>query len=319
MAKNTIKTSDNLKSLMWERLSESPENLDLDRRAEEEPEDLFVRLCNTGRKKDVISALKANLCETIGNIEGKEKGAALRFMQRAIRLCDIIGAYNCKPFLEMLLLHNRKDYWGEDLEELQELASRTLSGMPKDASDYSYWSRIADKLNTSISYALNAMIEIDIEEGLKSFIGAYNFCHEHKRLKEVNWNVLIEIAIDTHGKKKICKALYKIFKDKPEYYEWFVHHFGLRELSKIKERSISDFMSYSKTLSTVRKKEINIDNLLGYSQYKMPQSSDAFVDLNDIKEKMGYGVITKKEKIQDELSSMKEGYPVWNTGAMQEN
>ena len=42
MAKTQTTTSDNLKRLMWDRLSQSPEKLDLDMRADEEPEDAFV-------------------------------------------------------------------------------------------------------------------------------------------------------------------------------------------------------------------------------------------------------------------------------------
>lgn len=230
---------------MWKRLSCPPETLHLDIRVDEEPEDIFVCIYNSGQENEVLLALKANLCETIGNMVEEEKGAALRFMQRAIRLCDTLGASNCKPFLEMLLLHNSKDYWGEDLEDLQELASRALSGMPKNASDFSFWRSIADKHNRSLPYALNAMIEIDIEKGLRNFIEAYNFCHKHKKLKEVNWNVLIEIAVDKHSKKKIGKTLDKIFSGKPEYYESFVHQFGLREISKIHKRSINDITSYN--------------------------------------------------------------------------
>lgn len=261
---------------MWNRLSESPEKLDLDRRAEEEPEDLFVRLCNTGRKRDVNSALKANLCETIGNMEEKEKGAALRFMQRAIRLCDIIGASNCKPFLEMLLLYNSKDYWGEDLEELQELATRTLSGMPKEASDFSYWSRIADKHNTSLSYALNAMIEIDLDRGIEKLVQVYFDLQQEAREDEVNWEIIVQIAADTHGSENVGDALDKVFATNPLEFQLFVPLVAkipsLRPIGK-RERKIENIASYAEEALVKEPEHIDLQSLMSFFNYQVPKQT----------------------------------------------
>lgn len=246
MAKTTTRTSDKLKRLMWDRLSESPEKLELDRRADEEPEDLFVRLCNTGRKREVVSALKSNLCDIIVEMKKKEKQAVLRFMQRAIRLCDIIDAYECKPALKLILLDESGTIWGKDFEELKELAARALDGMPKDASEFEYWSHLAEKRNAILPYALNAIIEISLDRGIQKLVQIYFDLPKTVREGIVKWEVILQIAADTHGLENLGDAIDKAFDQNPLAFEFFVHRVArIPSLSKIGERSIEDVTSYA--------------------------------------------------------------------------
>ncbi len=308
MVKTTTRTSDNLNRLMWDRLSKSPEKLDLDRRADEEPEDLFVRLCNTGRKRDVLSALNANLCETIGNMEGKEKEAALRFMKRAIRLCDIIGASNCKPFLEMLLLHNSKAYWGDDLKELQELAARTLSGMPKDASDFLYWASIAEKHNASLPYALNAMIEIDLDRGIQKIVQTYFDLPKTVRQDVVNWEIIFQLAADTHGSEHIGDALDKVFAGNPLAFEFFVRRVAkIPSLTRVGERSIDEIASYASACLIKQEEQKDIGAHSALLQYQLARAERSQTKEGYAEESVteSYGTLTPP---QDVLAQLQKEY-----------
>jgi len=276
MAKTKTTDPNELKILMWKRLSSLPEILDLDMRSDEEPEDLFVRLCNTGHKKDIVNALKANLCSIIIDLKEKEKQAALRFMQRAIRLCDIIGAYECKPVLKLIILDESRTGWGKDFEELQELAARALDGMPKEESDFEYWSHLAEKHNTILPYALNAMIEIDLDRGIQKLIQTYFNLPEKTREDVVNWEMILKIALDAQGPDNLGDAIDKVFTGNPLAFEFFVHHVArMPALSREGKRSIEDMASYS--TGPFVTEEVKIDNNLNFplSDYQLPKTKTA--------------------------------------------
>ncbi len=252
MTKEREYSASDIKSLMWERLSAPSASIDLDSRGEEEPEDFFVRLYNQGQKKEVVSALRVNLCEVFTDVRSRTKETSLRFMCRAIRLCDIIGAYDCKTALKLILFEESNREWGKSLEELQELAARALDGMPKGETDFRYWRDLAERLNDSLPYALNALIEIDPEKGLRIFLSIYQKCEENMH-DIADWKSIIQTAVSTHGIKKISKILNKIYAGNPGAYEQFVNIFGLQELSRIGKLSISEIMSYPGQLSVADK------------------------------------------------------------------
>lgn len=304
MAKTTTRNSNNLKHLMWDRLSESPDKLDLDRRAEEEPEDLFVRLCNTGRKKDVVSALKANLCDIVVEVQKKEKQAALRFMRRAIRLCDIISAHECKPALMLILLGESGTVWGKDFEELQELAARSLDGMPKETSEFEYWSYLAEKRNAILPYALNTMIEIDLDRGIQKLVQIYFNLPKTVRENTVNWEVILQLAVDTHGPKNIGDALDKVFAGNPLAFEFFVRLVAkITSLSRIGERTIKDIASYAEEALVKEQEHIDLQSLLPFFQYQVPKQTTVISHTTQEQEKLieSYGEMRNVSDISFQL------------------
>lgn len=307
MAKTTIKTSDNLKSLMWERLSESPDKLYLDRRADEEPEDLFVRLCNTGRKRDVVSALKANLCDIVVGVQKKEKQAALRFMQRAIRLCDIIGAHECKPALKLILLDETGSIWGKDFEELQGLAARALDGMTKEVYEFEYWSHLSEKRNAILPYALNAMIEIDLDRGIQKLVQIYFKLPKTVRENTVNWEVILQIAVDTYGPENIGDALDKVFAGNPLAFEFFVRLVAkIPSLSRIGERTIEDIASYAEETLVKEQEHIELQSLLPFFHYQVPKQTTVISHTTQEQEKLieSYGKLRNVSDISFQLTDL---------------
>lgn len=316
MAKTTTRNSNNLKSLMWERLSESPEKLYLDRRAEEEPEDLFVRLCNTGRKKDVISALKANLCDIVVEVQKKEKQTTLRFMRRAIRLCDIISANECKPALMLILLDESGTVWGKDFEELQELAARALDGMPKETSEFEYWSYLTEKRNAILPYALNAMIEIDLDRGIQKLVKIYFNLPKTVRENTVNWEVILQLAVDTHGPKNIGDALDKVFAGDPLAFELFVRLVAkIPSLSRIseRERKIEDIVSYAEEALVKEQENIELQSLLPFFHYQVHKQTTVISHTTQEQEKLkeSYGKLRNVGDILFQLTYPKswKSYP----------
>ena len=276
MAKTQTTTSDNLKRLMWERLSQSPEKLDLDGRADEEPEDTFVRLCNSGQKEDVVGALRANLCEIVVEVQKRDKQAALRFMQRAIRLCDIISAHECKGALKLILLDESGAVWGKDFEELQELAARALEGMPKEKSEFEYWNHLAEKRNSILPYALNAMIEIALDRGIQKLVQIYFSMSETIREDAANWEIVLQIASDAQGLDNLGEALDKVFAGNPLAFEFFVRRVArMPSLSQIGKRSIEDIALYP--MGPIVSGEAKIDTIanLPFSDYQFSQAKTA--------------------------------------------
>jgi hypothetical protein len=245
MAKRIAQTKGTLKDQMWHRLSVSPRILNLDARGDEEPEDLFVRLANSGQRQQVIRALKANLCDTITNPEAKDKQSALRFMRRALRLCDVIGAHECKPDLKYILLHEAVGTWGQDLSHLQELAARALDGMPKEPAEFEFWNHLIQKRDAILPYALNAIIEIDLDRGLETFSKIYVECAKTKQQELVEWGLVIQNAVDMHGAEAVSAALDHVFPGNPLAIEHFVHLSGIQELSRLGKRSVEEIASYA--------------------------------------------------------------------------
>jgi len=303
MAKTQRITSDDLKRPMWERLSQSPDKLDLDKRADEEPEDLFVRLYNTGRKKQVISAIKANLCEIVAQVEKKGQRAALRFMRRAMRLCDIVGAHECKPALKLILLDESRAVWGKDFEELQELAARALDGMPKEASEFRYWSDLVERGDAVLPYALNALIEIDVDRGLERLCSIYIDCAKKKREDVVDWEAVLQIAAHTHGVKAVGRALDKIFAGNPVAYEYFVRLSGIPEISRVGQRSIEDIASYSTGSIVKGEAKIDVAGQLGLFKYELAKGETARVRESETAESLTgyYGTLAEPQELLSDL------------------
>jgi len=249
------KKRENMKLLMWERLSRQGGVLELDWRTEEEPEDLFVRLYHSGQKEDVIWALNANLCEVATVVRKGKKEDALQFMHRAIRLCDILGAYDCKPVLKLILLQEPSDYWGDDLEELQELASRALDGMPKETSEFEYWRHLAQRQNRTLPYALNALMEINLDRGVEVVCQTYFELAKTKRESLVDFEAIFRIAAGTYGTEGLSHALDKAFAGRPIIYEAFVRRVAkMPSLTRVGQRSLDDIAEYGAQIVVKPKK-----------------------------------------------------------------
>ena len=233
------------KDIMWERLSARRESLNLDDRGEEEPEDYFVRMCSSGNREVVIQALKENLYEVTTQTRERSVEAEIRFLQRALRLCDLVAAQECKPSLQYILLYEKNPRWGKQYQSVRELAARALEALPKNTTEFQYWKHVAASRDAILPYALNALLEIDLDRGIADFLSVYFDFYQQKRLDEVDWRAILEIAADTHGKERLSHMLDKHLAGNPDTYEYFVS--GMSELSKRGRRSLPEIACYSGT------------------------------------------------------------------------
>ncbi len=244
MSKATDTT--HLKQLLWTRLSAHPDTLDLDDRINEQPEDLFVRMATAGERDAVVAALRSHLVRCAGGtVAPTHLPRALRFLSRAIRLCDSLGGVECKDALKLLLLQEEPGPWGEYLAEVQELAARVLSGLPKKPTDLELWCHVARACSPALPYALNAAIEIDVERGVELLARTYDRLAPRRR-NAVNWRAILQIAATMHGVEALGDALGRALADKSVLeYERFVRLAGLPELRKQMTVALSDLVGYS--------------------------------------------------------------------------
>jgi hypothetical protein len=218
-----VKTDD-LKEAMYSRLSAEPASLNLDIRFDEAPEDKFAALASSHHREDVVGALNVLMFETFSGIRGARKSPAKRFLERALRLCSLLDANECKPTLKLILLEGEKSSWGTSLVALQELAARGLSGMPKDETDLQFWLEIAERRTTAFPYALRAAIEIDMREGLRLFWSA---CLSGAVDDLVDWSTILDETSELYEDEQIAITLESTFyecqgtKD-PYVYERFL-------------------------------------------------------------------------------------------------
>ncbi len=228
-----------LTRLMWDRLSAKPETLELDERTDEEPEDLFVRLCSRGQADDVDCALVALLAEHHANDGASKKADRLRFLRRGLRLCDSLRSSKSKHVLKCIVLLDPKEAWGQHLAELQELAARALTGMPKSKTDLRFWTEVAEKRDSSLPYALNAAIEIDVRLGLDLL------CHMHLGFKPkeraglADWRTILQLATEHWGEDRVFEALESICAHLPEPFtsrEYLAHFVQLTDLPSLSDR-----------------------------------------------------------------------------------
>jgi len=206
-----------LKAQIRERLRATPVSLELDPRIDEAPEDLIASIAARGRRDDVVRAIDELILEHLKQ-EPKAREQtepAIRFLSSALRLCDSLQAERFKTTLKMILLDDNKKVWGEFLAELKELAARALLGLTKSKSDFRFWANIAEQWESSLPYALNAALEIDLYEGMALFWRMYlktapELKSEHPL---VNWAAIIEEAEERFGEASVGTALESTFYD----------------------------------------------------------------------------------------------------------
>lgn len=193
---------------MWSRLAAEPETLDLNDRNDEEPEDLFVRLAKRGSRNEVVRALAGLVAEHHADDVKTDKPARLRFLRRAIRLCDTLGASRFRHILKCIVMLDSSEAWGPDLAELQELAARALSGLRPSKSDLNFWIEVAQKHDSALPYALNAAIRIDLKVGVKLLCETYLSISQQRRAAHADWRTILQIAAVQHEEARLAEALY---------------------------------------------------------------------------------------------------------------
>ena len=212
-----------IRDLMWERLSAQTAALGLDYRIDEQPEDLFVQLANRGRREEVVGALRALLLDCLGGEIGDSRKVQLRFLRRALCLCDSLGAKECKaPLRDILLLEEAED-WGDDLPELQELASKALVVLATGETDLPFWAYIAHKKGTAMPYALNAVIAIDALKGLELFWSIFVDCYRQGTTEVADWKTILRMAILRYGTQAVAEALNQAQRANPASGRLFAH------------------------------------------------------------------------------------------------
>ncbi|MHB8521421.1 MAG: hypothetical protein ACYDH9_11785 [Limisphaerales bacterium] len=199
-------TRTDLVSTMWNRLKSPRENLRLDDRVDEEPEDCFRMYSDAGHRNEVVSALR----ELLGRHAVCESQAPpdqeVRFLSRAIRLCDAIQAAECKDPLKFLLLKETGPKWGSDLFELQELAARALLSLPKSIDEFRFWQEVAIMQRATCPYALNATLELDLPRGLNLCHHVFRTAPKGQDQPSVNWQTILWIARERHGYRQFSAA-----------------------------------------------------------------------------------------------------------------
>ena len=196
----------NMKKELWERLSADPSDLALDQRVEEEPEDLFVRIANRGQRDEVVAGLGPLIVEQFLSSTQEGTELSVRFLRRALRLCDDLATEEARPILKVILLQEKNSLFGNNLDELQELAARVLSGLERQPSDFKFWREVARLGNAALPYALNAAVEIDIQRGLRLIHDAYVESETRSDRDFVDWGGLLEIARMMHGPDRYQEA-----------------------------------------------------------------------------------------------------------------
>jgi hypothetical protein len=191
---------------MWKRLTSDPELLALDSRVDEQPEDIFIRLSQSGNRDTVVSALRELLACHVLRDPSSELAAEVRFLSRAIRLCDALSAEECKEALKLLLLEEDSARWNSHLDGLQELAARALLSLPKDKKDFRFWKEIAFMQRPTCPYALNALLQIDLVGGIKCVDQVYRTTPKRLRSRLADWDTILLIAKESYGEKQFAKA-----------------------------------------------------------------------------------------------------------------
>jgi hypothetical protein len=234
-----------IKTEMRKRLMAEPQSLRLDSRIDESPEDVFAAMADRGLRDAVVTSLDQLIHESFKCSPKPDSAAFLRLLQRALRLCDTLEAVEVKPSLKVIVLEDDATRWGGVLGELKELAARALLGLPKSKGDLRFWIITAEQFETSLPYALNAIIEINLTEGFRVFWRLFkesNFKIDHPL---VDWKSILEDAAATHGENKVAEKLEEAFYEvnnlkSAEYYERFLRHLRLSQFSRQGKRSLKD-------------------------------------------------------------------------------
>ena len=235
-----------LKQLLWTRLSADPDTLDLDDRINEQPEDSFIRMANSGSRDRVVAALRAVLTERVGmESEDQDIASEIRFLSRAIRLCDSLRAAECSNVLELILLRQAHAVWGDHLPGLQELCARVLSGLPKARGDIDFWCRLAHRYDTTLPYALNSAIDVDFRQGIKLLCDAYLVLKPQRRTQLADWRAILRMAVATHGEEALRRARQDALSGAPsELHRHFVRLAGLPWVTEESEFPVAQPSNY---------------------------------------------------------------------------
>jgi hypothetical protein len=237
---------DKFKEQMRKRLTADPNSLNLDSRIDEEPEDLYVSLAGSGRRREVVAAVSELITETLTRTDKAHVAAGARFMLRALRLCSAVGAPECAPFLKLILLEHESGAWGHWLSRLQELAARALLGLPKVKADLRFWIDVANRHETALPYALRAIIEIDLQEGLRVFWRLYTQADPQVEDPLVDWRTIIEEADEHYEEARIRRCLEETFYEvtgttNPYNYEVYIRHWlRLPKYSRLSARTFDE-------------------------------------------------------------------------------
>lgn len=253
------------KDVIWKRLSSDPVLLGLDARTDEEPEDLFVDEAHAGRHNQIVDALNLLFMERV--LVGREKlqPSTLRFFRRAMRLCDAIHAIECKQILKFLLLVEPSNRWDGFLPEMQELAARVLSGYAAKKNEVPFWLEIASRQRSSLPYALNVLLDVDLEEGLQAFTRAYIEARAAKR-DLAEWAFILETVASTYEPEEFGAILNSVIgdvvdADRPDERDSLFQKFGgwaklpkpvLRRKKELSEtyETVSELVAYDKPMAT---------------------------------------------------------------------
>jgi hypothetical protein len=201
---------------IWERLTSDPTILQLDFRVDEEPEDKFIRVSQSGRRSDIVSALRELLSFHVIRQPAIDLEIEARFLKSAFRLCDALQADDCKSALKLFLLEGSPDRWGNYFEPLQEVAARALLSLKREPQELTFWSDVALMRRQTCPYALNAALEINLARGLE-LLGQISHSVSKEALKRLlDLEAILELARDFNGEKKFRKAAAEFLKAHPE-------------------------------------------------------------------------------------------------------
>lgn len=258
------------KDAIWMRLSSDPVLLGLDARTEEEPEDRFVDEAQVGHHNEIVDALKLLFMERVLVARDKLQPPTLRFFRRAIRLCDSIQAIECKEIFKFLLLVEPSDRWDGFLPEMQELAARVLSGYAANKNEVPFWLEIVSRQNSSLPYALNVLLEVDLAEGLRVFTKAFIDAKATKR-EFADWAFILETVASPYEPEEFGAILDDVIgdvvdADRPDVQDRVFQTFG--RWAKLPKRvlhrheTLSEIIAYGRSRATsssrLTVKEMNV-------------------------------------------------------------
>jgi len=224
-----IGNQNGMKELLWSRLTSDSAALRLNERTDEEPEDFFVRISNSGQRQEVVNALRSVLIECLAGERGDDAQSVSQFLGRAFRLCDSIAAGECRVPLKDILLTDDPEEFGvrfSNLPELQELAARALLGLAVDERDFRFWSDIAQQCSSSLPYALNAAISIDLTKGMELLCETWVACKRQGVSDIVDWQAIFQIAVlgnDHNAATQALRGACMCYPEIPELFESIVH------------------------------------------------------------------------------------------------
>lgn len=240
-----------VKELLWSRLTSDRAALRLSERTDEEPEDFFVRMSNSGQRKEVVKALRSLLIECLAGDRSDKASVVSRFLGHALRLCDSLAAKECKmPLKEILLTEDPDEFAVElpDWPKLQELAARALLGLAADEKDFRFWSDIAQQCSSSLPYALNAALGIDLDRGMELVCEAWFACRHRGVSGIADWQAIFRIAVLRNDQSNVIQALHracKCYPETPDLFEYIVHRVARnRGLSLMGKYQLEDVFSY---------------------------------------------------------------------------